>query len=84
MIQRAQRVVLGLNFSKIASLTFRFRCGLRGYHVYRTTWKPRIDEIPSVKHEAENSFDGHAIAEIKQRRDGDLPLEQVVGRLPKD
>ena len=84
MIQRAQRVVLGLNFSKIASLTFSFRCGLRGYHVYRTTWRPRIDEILSFEHEAENSFDRHAIAAIKQRRDGGLPLEQVVGHLPKE
>ena len=84
VIQRAQRVMLGLNFSKMASLTFSFRCGLRGYHVYRTTWRPRIDEILSVKHEAENSFDRHAIAAIKQRRDGGLPLEQVVGHLPKE
>ena len=73
--------MLGVNFSKMA---FCFRCGLRHYHVYRTTWRPRIDKILSFKHEAENSFDRHAIAAIKQRRDGGLPLEQVVGHLPKE
>ena len=32
----------------------------------------------------ENSFDRHAIAAIKQRRDGGIPLEQVVGHLLKE
>ena len=49
VIQRAQRVMLGLNFRKMASLTFS---GLRGYDVYHTTWRPRIDEILSVKYKA--------------------------------
>ncbi len=62
--------------------TFTFRCGLRGYHVYRNTWIPHRDEILSVKHEEENPFDRYAIAAVK--RDHGNPREKIVGHLPKE
>ena len=64
--------------------TFAFRCGLRGYHIYRKTWIPKKDEILFVKREEENPFDRYAIAAVKRDRNPGALTEKIVGHLPKE
>ena len=63
--------------------SFTFRCGLRGYHVYRNTWIPNKDEILLVKHEEENPFDRYAIAAVKRDRNPGAQAEKSLDIYPK-
>ena len=61
------------------SIQVTFLCGLRGYHEYRFTWSPSVNEVLRARHERNNRY---AIAVTKQ-----LPgflTESVVGHLPRE
>ena len=63
-------------------IEFRFFCGLRGYHVYKTIWSPRNHELLVAKQETNNSHDQYAIAAFKQESGSNR--EYMVGHLPKE
>ena len=63
-------------------ITYRFLCGLRGYHVYNKDWKPRIDEILSAVHEQNNLYDRYAIV-AQKKLPGQLE-PSTIGHLPKE
>ncbi len=44
------------------SLRFRFLCGIRGYHQYRSMWVPTVNEMLRVEPEISNPHDMYAIA----------------------
>ena len=61
------------------SIQVTFLWGLRGYHEYRFTWSPSVNEVLRARHERNNRY---AIAATKQ-----LPgflTESVVGHLPRE
>ena len=64
------------------SVKFTFSCGLRGYHEYRSVWRPSLNEVLPAKHERNNPHDQYAIAAFKQRP-GFL-REEIVGHLPRE
>ena len=43
------------------SCEFKFCSAVRGYHVYRDTWKPYVSECLRCEHEIDNLFDMFAI-----------------------
>ena len=64
------------------SIQVTFLCALRGYHEYRFTWSPSVNEVLRARHERNNRYDRYAIAAAKQ-----LPgflTESVVGHLPRE
>ena len=68
--------------SGTTDLSFSFLYGLRGYHVWKTVWTPRLNEILSTEHEINNLYDRHAIS-VKKHLPGRL-TSSVVGHLPKE
>ena len=64
----------------MANVTYRFSCGIRGYHEYKTSWAPVLNDVLPVKHESTNCHDRYAIAVMK-RLPGTL-VASVVGHLP--
>lgn len=66
----------------MANVTYRFSCGIRGYHEYKTSWAPVLNEVLPVKHESTNCHDRYAIAVMK-RLPGTL-VASVVGHLPRE
>ena len=63
-------------------VSYTFRCGLSGYHVYRTVWTPTLHESLYTIHESDNMVDRNAIA-ARKRLPG-LAVESTVGHLPKE
>ena len=47
-------------------LCVRFLCALRGYHVYKKDWTPRLNEVLSAVHEVSNIYDRYVIAAKKK------------------
>lgn len=60
-----------------AQLRFSYRCGLRGYHEYRSVWTPSLHCQRDMRLYS-NPHDQHAIACMKGLS------ESVVGHLPKE
>ena len=52
------------------SITYSFKCGLRGFHVYKEVWSPIVGEQLKFKccHERNNCYDRYAIAATKRLR----------------
>ncbi len=63
-------------------LRFRFLCGIRGYHQYRSMWVPTVNEMLRVEPEISNPHDMYAIA-TKKRFPG-FSSDSVVGHLPRE
>ena len=42
--------------------TLKFNTGLRGFHVYRTSWKPFVKQQVLFKQEKDNKHDRFAVA----------------------
>ena len=63
-------------------VSFRFFCGLRGYHQYCLVWSPTLHEELLVRHEHDNSHDRYAIACLKKLPDH--LSETIVGYSPKE
>lgn len=64
------------------TLQYSFPCGLRGFHVYKEIWKPKVGDVLSCIHERNNQHDRYAIAATKL-----LPgqLSNVtLGHLPRE
>ena len=59
-----------------------FFTGLRGFHVYRTTWKPYVKQRIEFKKERNNKFDNYAVAGYT-KLPGHLAL-CVVGHIPRE
>ena len=55
---------------------FQFTAAVRGFHVYRSIWKPYMEEELTCDHEYGNAFDCFA---IKTEKDG-----RIVGHLPRE
>ena len=56
-----------------------FSAAVRGFHVYKTCWKPREDELLECVHERENPYDLFSIRVFKPNS----PAE-IVGHLPME
>ena len=61
-------------------LNFAFPCGLRGFHVYKELWKPKLNEKLETIHEKNNPHDRYAVAAIRKTVSRLRPV--VVGHLP--
>ena len=46
----------------MATGTFNFIAGLRGFHVYRDIWKPSLNQFINFKQERNNLYDRFAVA----------------------
>jgi len=46
----------------MATSTFDFTTGLRGFHVYRDIWKPSLNQVINFKQERNNLYDRFAVA----------------------
>ena len=66
----------------VTEVNLTFRCGLRGYHVYRTVWTPTLHESLYTIHESDNAVDRNAIA-ARKRLPGSI-VESTIGHLPKE
>ena len=57
-------------------LNFAFPCGLRGFHVYKGQWNPRLNEKLDTIHKENNPHDRYAVAAkfqlVKSRKLSDL------------
>ena len=62
------------------AVKFSFACGCRGYHEYRASWTPVLDEVLPAKCEPLNPHDSYAVAVMKCFP-GTL-ADCVVGHLP--
>ena len=56
--------------------SFRIESTVRGHHVYKTHWRPEINEELRCEVERGNSFDRYAVAVMKDRG--------VVGHVPRE
>ena len=54
-----------------------FRAAVRGFHVYKASWKPKENELLECSHEKDNPYDSFSIKVFKP----DSPAE-IVGHLP--
>ena len=54
-----------------------FSAAVRGFHVYKASWKPTEDELLECSHEKDNSCDSFSIKLFKPNS----PAE-IVGHLP--
>ena len=54
-----------------------FSAAVRGFHVYKASWKPKEDELLECSHEKDNPYDSFSIKVFKP----DSPAE-IVGHLP--
>ena len=56
-----------------------FSAAVRGFHVYKASWKPKEDELLECSHEKDNPYDSFSIKVFKP----DSPAE-IVGHLPME
>ena len=63
-------------------LNFAFPCGLRGFHVYKELWNPKLNEKLETIHEENNPHDRYAVAAIRKTVSRLRPV--VVGHLPRE
>ncbi len=61
---------------------FSFLCGARGYHEYRLSWTPLLNEVLPAWCEHHNTHDSYAVA-IMKHLPGAL-ADTVVGHLPRE
>ena len=64
-------------------LKFEMKCASRGFHVYRTVWKPKVGEKLQMKPEYANVHDPFAIS-INASLKGKLTAFDAVGHVPRD
>ena len=60
--------------------SFQFTAAVRGFHVYRATWNPELNEKLICNFEPGNEFDRFAI-QARSLRDG---VQVTVGHLPRE
>jgi len=60
------------------SEVFEFTAAVRGFHVYRKTWRPKEGQVLNCYHEKGNSFDPYAIKVCEQNSN------DIVGHLPRE
>ena len=53
-----------------------FNAAVRGFHVYKTNWKPQDRELLKCTHEEDNPYDIFSMKECKPDSD------EIVGHLP--
>ena len=64
------------------SITYWFKCSLRGFHVYKEAWSPIVGEQLKCCYERINCYDRYANAATKRLR-GRL-ADSAVGHLPEE
>ena len=64
------------------ALNLAFPCGLRGFHVYKELWNPRLNEKLDTIHEENNPHDRYAVVAIRETVSRLTPV--VVGHLPRE
>ena len=62
------------------TVQYSFPCGLRGFHVYREIWKPKVGDVLSCIHERKNHHDRYVIAATKLLLG--RPSNVTLGHLP--
>lgn len=66
----------------MATSTFDFTTGLRGFHVYRDIWKPSLNQVINFKQERNNLYDRFAVAGMT-KLPGTLAAS-IVGHIPRE
>ena len=68
---------------EVADMHFEMRCASRGFHVYRSIWRLRIEENLQMKPEYTNDHDPSAIAMTAFLQEA-LTEYYVVGHVPRE
>ena len=66
----------------MATGTFHFITGLRGFYVYKDIWKPSLNQFINFKQERNNRYDRFAVARMTK-----LPVTlaaSIVGHMPRE
>ena len=66
----------------MATGTFDFITGLRGFHVYRDIWKPSLNQFINFKQERNNCYDRFAVAGMT-KLPGTLAAS-IAGHMPRE
>ena len=66
----------------MATGTFDFTTGLRGFHVYRDIWKPSLNQVVTFKQEINNRYDHFAFAGMTELLGTLAP--SIVGHMPRE
>ena len=59
-----------------STAVYTFLNFIRGYHVYKDTWTPKVNETLDIKHEPGNICDKHAMAVLKNGT--------IIGHAPQE
>ena len=62
-------------------LNFAFPCGLRGFHVYKELWNPKLNEKLETIHEENNPHDRYAVAAIRKTVVKSLKLSDLCCKI---
>ena len=60
----------------VSIVDFSFSSCIRGFHVYKDIWKPKIDEVLQCQRDIANQKDKHAVSVLNRGR--------VVGHIPRE
>ena len=66
----------------MATGTFDFITGLRGFHVYRDIWKPSLNQFIKFKQERNNRYDRFAVVGMT-KLPGTLAAS-IIGHMPRE
>ena len=80
--KNADKAILIAMTTSVTEISVAFLCGLKGYHVYMTSWTPTLGDRMLAIHESGYLHDPYAIA-ARKRLPGAL-MESTVGHLPKE
>lgn len=65
-----------------ATYTYEMESEIRGYHVYGSSWKPKIGDLLLTDREVSNEDDKFAVAVYEELGLNELDGKKIVGHLP--
>lgn len=65
-----------------ATYTYEMESEIRGYHVYGSSWKPKIGDLLLTDREVSNEDDKFAVAVYEELGFDELDGKKIVGHLP--
>ena len=76
LILNAEKMARSSAGDEYASESVKIATAVRGYHVFSTTWSPKIGDKFVCHHELNNTHDNHAMGAYYDRK--------LVGHLPRE
>ena len=65
-----------------ATYTYELKSEIRGYHVYGSSWKPKIGDLLLTDREVSNKDDKFALAVYEELGFDEFDGKKIVGHLP--